>query len=229
MKRIGLLGGMSWESTIHYYRIINESVRSRLGGLHSAECVLYSVEFSPIVDLMKSGQWSQVASKLSEAAVSLKHAGAEFLVICTNTMHKVADRISDLSSLEVLHIGDSTAAKISERGINRVALLGTTHTMEGEYYREPFRRMGIELLIPGNTTRAIMDRIIFDELCRGEILRESKQILLDLIEEMKKDGAQGAVLGCTELPNIIRQEDVSIPVFDTTRIHAEAAVVYAME
>lgn len=229
MKKIGLLGGMSWESTIHYYKIINESVRNRLGGLHSAECILYSVEFAPLADLMNSGQWSQVASVLSEAAVSLKKAGAEFLVICTNTMHKVANRISDLSSLEVLHIADSTAAKISERGINRVALLGTTHTMEGEYYREPFRRMGIELLVPGNATRSIMDRIIFDELCRGEVLQESKQILLDLIEGMRKDGAQGVVLGCTELPNIIRQEDVTIPVFDTTRIHAEAAVAYATE
>ncbi len=229
MKKIGLLGGMSWESTIHYYKIINESVRNRLGGLHSAECILYSVEFAPLADLMNSGLWSQVASVLSEAALSLKKAGAEFLVICTNTMHKVASRISDLSSLEVLHIADSTAAKISESGINRVALLGTTHTMEGEYYREPFRRTGIELLVPGNATRAIMDRIIFDELCRGEVLQESKQILLDLIEEMRKDGAQGVVLGCTELPNIIRQEDVTIPVFDTTRIHAEAAVAYATE
>ncbi len=228
MKKIGLLGGMSWESTIHYYRIINETVRDRLGGLHSAECIVYSVEFSPLAHLMSKGSWSEISQILSEAALSLKKAGADFLVICTNTMHLVADEIEESSSLEILHIATATAHKIHNQRIKKAALLGTTHTMEGEYYRKPFMNSGIELLVPERRVGETMNRIIFDELCKGAIKSSSKRVLLNVIDRLVQEGAEGVILGCTELPNILTEMDLDVPLFDTTRIHAEAAVDYAL-
>ncbi len=228
MKKIGLLGGMSWESTMHYYRIINETVRDRLGGLHSAECIVYSVEFSPLAHLMSKGSWSEISQILSEAALSLKRAGADFLVICTNTMHLVADEIEGSSSLEILHIAAATAHKIHNQRIKKAALLGTTHTMEGEYYRKPFMNSGIELLVPERRVGENMNRIIFEELCKGVIKSSSKRILLNAVDRLVQEGAEGVILGCTELPNILTEMDLDVPLFDTTRIHAEAAVDYAL-
>ncbi len=228
MKKIGLLGGMSWESTMHYYRIINETVRDRLGGLHSAECIVYSVEFSPLAHLMSKGSWSEISQILSEAALSLKRAGADFLVICTNTMHLVADEIEGSSSLEILHIAAATAHKIHNQRIKKAALLGTTHTMEGEYYRKPFMNSGIELLVPERRVGENMNRIIFNELCKGVIKSSSKRVLLNAIDRLVQEGAEGVILGCTELPNILTEMDLDVPLFDTTRIHAEAAVDYAL-
>ncbi len=228
MKKIGLLGGMSWESTMHYYRIINETVRDRLGGLHSAECIVYSVEFSPLAHLMCKGSWSEISKILSEAALSLKRAGADFLVICTNTMHLVADEIEGSSSLEILHIAAATAHKIHNQRIKKAALLGTTHTMEGEYYRKPFMNSGIELLVPERRVGENMNRIIFNELCKGVIKSSSKRVLLNAIDRLVQEGAEGVILGCTELPNILTEMDLDVPLFDTTRIHAEAAVDYAL-
>lgn len=228
MKVIGLLGGMSWESTAHYYRIINEEVRNRLGGLHSAKVVLYSVDFAYIAGLQSNGDWRGAAQALCDAAKAMDAAGAECLVICTNTMHKVADEVSLAVPIPLIHIADVTAECIKAKGVRRVGLLATRFTMEQEFYRQRLARHGLEVVIPGSSDREIVHRVIYEELCRGAILDESRQHYRRIIEEMVRDGVEGVILGCTEIGILLSAEDSSVPLFDTTRIHAEAAVAFAL-
>ncbi|MEN9846351.1 MAG: hypothetical protein RIS36_1498 [Pseudomonadota bacterium] len=228
MKIIGLLGGMSWESTAHYYRIINEEVRKRLGGLHSAKVVLYSVDFAHIAELQSNGDWKGATQVLCDAAKGMDAAGAECLVICTNTMHKVADEVSSAVPIPLIHIADVTAECIKAKGVRRVLLLATRFTMEQDFYRQRLARHGLEVVIPGSSDREIVHRVIYEELCRGAILDESRQHYRRIIEEMVRDGVEGVILGCTEIGILLSAKDSSVPLFDTTRIHAEAAVAFAL-
>jgi len=230
MKTIGLIGGMSWESSLVYYRIINEEVSRRLGGLHSAPCILYSFDFAKIAELMHAGEWDTLADLLRSAARTLERGGAGCLVICTNTMHALADRIADASSVPLIHIADATGGRIAADGHATVGLLGTRYTMEGSFYRRRLEeRFGLEVIVPGAGDREIVDRIIFDELCRGLIDASSRAAMAAIIGRLADQGAEAVILGCTEIPLLIGAEDVSLPVYDTTRIHALAAVDYAME
>jgi aspartate racemase len=228
MKTIGLIGGMSWESSIEYYRIINEAVRERLGGLHSAKCIMHSVEFEEIRALQEKGDWAALADHMADSALRLRAAGADFVVICTNTMHIMADEVSERAGIEVLHIADATGQEIKEKGLKNVGLLGTRFTMEKDFYKKRLGHFGIEVIIPDEKDREEVHRIIFGELCAGVFETASRERLKKVIEGLAARGAQGVVLGCTEIPLIISQEDASIPVFDTTRIHAMAAVKRAM-
>jgi len=230
MKTIGLLGGMSWESTAVYYRLINEGVRDRLGGLHSAELVLYSVDFEPIERLQHRDDWSGAAAALVAAARRVEAAGAEFLVLCTNTMHKVAPQIEDAIGIPLLHIADATAAEIRKAGVHRVGLLGTRFTMEQEFYRGRLSdRHGIEVLIPDGPERETVHRVIYDELCVGSIRDESRTRYVEIIRELAGRGAEGVVLGCTEISLLVGPGDSPIPTFDTTVAHARSAVDRAVE
>ncbi len=229
MKTIGLLGGMSWESTAEYYRIINQTVRSREGGVNSARIIMYSVEFAEIGRLQEAGQWDELADLLSDAATGIEQAGADFLLICTNTMHKLADTIQSRIGIPILHITDSTAAAILTRGLKSVALLGTRFTMEEDFYRARLEREhGIECLIPEAEEREFIHRIIYDELCAGRIEDASKAKYLRIIQGLAERGAQGVILGCTEIGLLIKPDDLDLPVFDTARIHAIAAVEAAL-
>jgi aspartate racemase len=228
MKTIGLIGGMSWESSIEYYRIINEAVRERLGGLHSAKCIMHSVEFDDIHRLQEAGDWSGLTDAMVGAARGLKNAGAGLILICTNTMHIMADDVQKQADVEVFHIADATGRKIKEKGLKKVGLLGTKFTMEKDFYRERLERFGIETIIPEEEDREEVHRIIFGELCAGIIDPASRERLKEIIARLASRGAQGVVLGCTEIPLIIGQKDAPIPVFDTTRIHALAAVKRAI-
>jgi len=228
MKIIGLLGGMSWESTAHYYRIINEEVRNRLGGLHSAKVVLYSVDFAHIAGLQSKGDWRGATQVLCDAAKGMDAAGAECLVICTNTMHKVADEVCSAVPIPLIHIADVTAKCIKAKGVRRVGLLATRFTMEQDFYRQRLARHGLDVVIPVSSDREIVHRVIYEELCRGAILDESRQHYRRIIEEMVRDGVEGVILGCTEIGILLSAEDSSVPLFDTTRIHAEAAVAFAL-
>ncbi len=229
MKVIGLLGGMSWNSSLEYYRIINELVAAKLGGFHSAHIVLYSLDFAEIEHAQREARWDDAATILVKAGTALKQAGADFLVICTNTMHKVADIVAERTDLPILHIGDAVGSAITERGLHKVGLLGTRFVMEEQFYRDRLqRRFGITVLVPGEEEQAMVHRIIYDELCHGEIRGSSRQTCLEIIERLTGRSAEGIVLGCTELPLLIRPADVRVPVFDTTRIHAEAAVKMAL-
>lgn len=228
MKRIGLIGGMSWESTSSYYRIINERVRERLGGLHSAELVLVSVDFEPIEQMQRRGDWTAAGETLAEAGASLERAGADILVLCTNTMHKVIDAIERRCAVPLLHIADATAAAVRERAFHRVGLLGTSFTMEQEFYRERLRDGGLEILTPGPEERHEINRIIFEELCVGSIRDESRASYRAAIDGLAARGAEGVILGCTEIGMLIGAEDVPFPLFDTTRIHATAAADAAL-
>jgi aspartate racemase len=228
MKTIGLIGGMSWESSIEYYRIINEAVRERLGGLHSAPCVMYSVEFEEIRALQEREDWAGLTEAMANAARRLKGTGADFVVICTNTMHIMAADVREQADIEVLHIADATGAAIREKGLKKVGLLGTKFTMEKDFYKKRLERYGIETIIPDEEDREEVHRIIFGELCAGVIDPASRERLKGIIAKLASRGAQGIVLGCTEIPLIISQKDATVPVFDTTRIHAVAAVKYAM-
>lgn len=230
MRMIGLLGGMSWESSAHYYRIVNERVRSRLGGLHSARCLLLSVDFAEIARMQSEGRWSEAASLLGDAARSLERAGAELLVLCSNTMHKDADRISDAISIPFLHIADATAAAIKQRGLRRVGLLGTRFTMEESFYRERLESRGeLEVLVPGLQTRKDVHRIIYEELCLGKVSADSLRAYERALDELVALGAEGVVLGCTELMLLLRgPAEQQPPIFDTTTLHAEAAVDHAL-
>ena len=228
MKTIGLIGGMSWESSIEYYRIMNEAVREKLGGLHSAPCVMYSVEFEEIRELQERGDWAALADRMADPARRLRAAGADFIVICTNTMHILADDVRERAGVDVLHIADATGEEIKARGLTRVGLLGTKFTMEKDFYKKKLERFGIETIVPEEEDREEVHRIIFGELCAGVIRQASRERLKKIIEGLSSRGAQGVVLGCTEIPLIISQEDSPIPVFDTTRIHALAAVRRAM-
>jgi len=229
MKTIGLIGGMSWESSIEYYRIINEAVRERLGGLHSAKCVMHSVEFEEIRALQEGGDWAGLADHMADSALRLRAAGADFVVICTNTMHIMADEVQKRAGIEVLHIADATGQEVQARGLKKVGLLGTKFTMEKDFYRKRLEeKFGVEAIIPEEGEREEVHRIIFGELCAGVVEPASRERLKGTIAGLAERGAQGVVLGCTEIPLIIGQKDSDIPVFDTTRIHAMAAIEHAM-
>ncbi len=228
MRTIGMLGGMSWESSAHYYRLANELVRERLGGLHSARCVLYSVDFAEIERLQHDGDWDEAGRLLAEAAARVEAAGAGLLLICTNTMHKVADRIQDGLGIPVLHLADATAAAVRAAGQAKVGLLGTAFTMEQDFYRDRLARHGVHALVPGPADRADVHRIIYDELCAGVILEESRQRYREVIAALVAGGAEGIILGCTEIELLVTQEDSPVPVFPTTRLHVEAAVDAAL-
>ncbi|MEN8613945.1 aspartate/glutamate racemase family protein [Dehalogenimonas sp. THU2] len=229
MKTIGLLGGMSWNSTADYYRLINEGVARRLGGLHSAKIILHSFDFDEIEQLQSGGLWAEAAVKLSEAAGSLKSAGAEFLVIATNTMHKVADEVESASGLPMLHIAESAGESVKKMGLKKVGLLGTRFTMsEGFYSSRLTEKFGIEVLVPDANEQQIINSIIYDELCRGCIQDASRWACQLIIENLVSRGAEGIVLACTELPLLIKQSDVMVPVFDTSRLHVTAAVARAL-
>lgn len=228
MKTIGMLGGMSWESTVPYYRIVNEVVRERLGGLHSAKVLLHSVDFEEIEACQAQGRWDDSAQILARAAQGLEAAGADFLVICTNTMHKVAEQIEAGLHIPLLHIADATVQALREQGIARVALLGTQYTMEQDFYKQRIAAAGIEVLVPPAQERAIVHRVIYEELCRGEVRQASRRAYLRIIDGLAARGAQGVNLGCTEIGGLIGQQDTALPVFDTTRIHAQQAALYAL-
>jgi aspartate racemase len=230
VKTIGLLGGMSWESTVPYYQTINRVVGERLGGLHSARVVLYSVDFHDIEQRQHAGRWEEAAEILVAAARALQRADADFLVLCTNTMHKVAPEIEEAVPLPLLHIADPTAERITATGLRRVALLGTKFTMEDEFYRGRLeRRHGLDVLVPPPEHRAIVHRIIYEELCLGRVLEGSRARYRRVMDELVERGAEGVILGCTEIGLLIRPEDAAVPLFDTTRIHAEAAARYALD
>jgi aspartate racemase len=229
VKTIGLLGGMSWESSHLYYRIINEAVKEKLGGLHSAKCVLYSFDFEEIKELQHQGRWDEAADRLVDAAKRLEAAGADFLVLCTNTMHKVADAIQQNVPLPFLHIADATAAKIKQSGIRTVGLLATRFTMEEDFYIGRLQdRHSLEVLVPTAPEMDVVHDIIYRELCRGVISTESKQRFIEIIDDLVSRGAQAIILGCTEITLLINQADCPVPVFDTTEIHAREAVEYAL-
>ncbi len=229
MKTIGLLGGMSWESSIEYYRIINQSAKRRLGGLHSAQCLMYSVDFAEIEALQHAGDWDALTQAMIDAVRRLQHGGADFLVICTNTMHRMAGEIETATSMPLLHIADAAAAAITSQGLTRVGLLGTRFTMEGDFYRTRLEEQhNLQVLIPEEGSREIVHRIIYDELVKGEIKADSRRAYQQVIADLQAQGAQGVILGCTEIPLLIKQADVAIPIFDTTTIHAEAAVDWAL-
>ncbi|HBF5454189.1 TPA: aspartate/glutamate racemase family protein [Clostridioides difficile] len=225
MKTIGLIGGMSWESTITYYQVINTVIKERLGGLHSSKCILYSVDFQEIEECQSSGNWEKSAKILADAAIKLQGAGADFIVICTNTMHKVSDKIQESIHIPLLHIADVTATVLKEKEIKKVALLGTKYTMEQDFYKNIIINNGIEVLIPNEEDRIIVNYTIFNELCLGIVSESSKKAFLSIIDKLSKQGAEGVILGCTEIGLLIKQNDTSIPLFDTTVIHAiEAAL-----
>jgi aspartate racemase len=228
MQTVGLLGGMSFESTLPYYRIINETVRQAKGGLHSAQIILYSVDFHVVERMQASGAWAAAGEYLAGAARAVEAAGADFLVLCTNTMHIVAPAIELATSLPLLHIADPTAAAVAAAGVSTVGLVGTRFTMEGDFYRDRLRMHGIESLIPPAPRRERVDRIIYDELCQGVVLDDSRVFYREVIASLVARGAQGIVLGCTEIAMLVGEADVDAPVFDTARIHAEAAARRAM-
>lgn len=228
MKTIGLLGGMSWESTVSYYQIVNTVVKKRLGGLHSAKCLLYSVDFQEIEACQSAGDWEKSAQLLGAAAQNLEKGGADFLVICTNTMHKVAPQIRGMISIPLLHIAEVTADEILARNMRCVALLGTRYTMEEDFYRGVLRDRGITVLIPDTAERAMINEVIFQELCRGEIREASRRQFLAVMEDLARQGARGIILGCTEIGLLVRQQDTALPLFDTAALHAAAAADLAL-
>lgn len=230
MKTIGLIGGLTWESTVEYYRIINELVSRKLGGTHSAKIILWSFDFQEFDDHMKTGEWASIGEKVSDAADILERAGADLLLICSNTIHKVAEAAGGTVGIPLLHIVDTTAAAIREKGFRTVGLLGTKFTMEEDFYRDRLKVMhGIEAIIPGEEDRRFINRVINDELTFGEILPESRDRFLEIIEKLSKNGAQGVVLGCTEIPLLVQQKHTEVPIFDTMKLHCMAAVEAALE
>ena len=220
---------MSWKSTVPYYSIINEVIKEKLGGFHSGKIILYSVDFYEIKKCLEEGQWDKSTEILLNAAKNLERCGADFIVICTNTMHKAADKIQKNISIPILHIADVTADKLKLQNINRVALLGTQYTMEQEFYKNKLFERGIEAVIPCKRDREIINSIIYNELCLGVTSLESKNKLLRIISEMRREMIQGVILGCTEIGLLINQNDIDIPLFDTTKIHAETAALYAIK
>lgn len=228
MQTIGLIGGMSWESTVTYYQIINETIKQELGGLHSAKLLLYSVDFAEIEACQASGNWEKSATILADAALSLERAGADFILICTNTMHKVAPQIQAHISIPILHIAEATAAELQAHGISKVALLGTKYTMTQDFYKQKLIEAGIEVLIPDAADVETVNNVIYNELCLGVISPESKAKYLTIIDKLADRGAQGVILGCTEIGLLIQQADTPLPVFDTTQIHARKAALEAL-
>ncbi|MET8018900.1 aspartate/glutamate racemase family protein [Streptomyces decoyicus] len=228
MKTIGLLGGMSWESTAEYYRLLNQLTRKRLGGLHSSKCVLYSVDFAEIERLQAEGRWEQAAQMLAEAARALESAGADMLLLCTNTMHKVADEVSAAVTVPLVHLADTTADAVRSSGLRRIGLLGTAFTMEQDFYRGRLEGHGLDVLVPDAAGRRTVHRVIYEELCQGIVHETSRQAYMAVISDLVAAGAEGIVLGCTEIELLIEPEHCPVPVFPTTRLHAEAAVTRAL-
>lgn len=230
MKTLGLIGGMSWESTIPYYRTINEYVKHQLGGLHSAKIILHSVNFHDIERLQSQGDWEQAAEVLSGIAIGLRQAGADAIVICTNTMHKVADHIELASKLPLLHIADATGESLKKHGLKKVGLLGTRYTMEQDFYRQRlYDRYHVEVIVPDQAGKSVVNRIIYDELCQGKIVDASRRAYQKIIRQLEQQGAEGIILGCTEIPLLISAKDATVPLFDTSRLHALAAAQYALD
>ncbi|HEY0502990.1 MAG TPA: aspartate/glutamate racemase family protein [Lysobacter sp.] len=230
MKTLGLIGGMSWESTVPYYRLINQTVKERLGGLHSARLLLYSVDFAQIEKLQHAGDWAAAGEVLADAARALKAGGAELLVICTNTMHKVADAVEAASGLPLLHIGDPTGEEIRRAGLQRVGLLGTRFTMEQDFYRQRLvERHRLDVLVPEADERDTVHRVIYDELCQGVVREESRAQYRRVMDGLVARGAQGIILGCTEIGLLVGEGDAAVPLFDTTSLHARAAALTALE
>ncbi|MDH6704025.1 aspartate racemase [Kitasatospora sp. MAA19] len=228
MKTLGLIGGMSWESTAEYYRLLNELTRDRLGGLHSAPLVLYSVDFAAVERLQSEGRWTEAGELLADAARSLEAAGAELLLICTNTMHKVADQVAAAVSTPLLHLADATARAVRAAGLRRVGLLGTAFTMEQDFYRARLAAHDLDVLVPDPDGRALVHRVIYQELCLGVVREESRAAYRRVIDDLVAAGAEGIILGCTEIELLVRPEDSPVPVFPTTRLHAEAAIDAAL-
>ncbi|MFA0812181.1 aspartate/glutamate racemase family protein [Microbulbifer epialgicus] len=229
MKKLGLLGGMSWESTVVYYQLINEGVNQRLGGLHSAEMILYSVDFEVVEKLQSAGEWEEAGQLLACAAKGVEQAGAECVLICTNTMHNVAGQVEASVEIPLLHIADATAEKLVENQIKTVGLLGTAFTMEQDFYRQRMlEKYGIAVLVPQKTDREIVHSIIYKELCKGKVLDSSRKEYLRIIQSLSDMGAEAVILGCTEIGLLVSQDDTGIPLFDTTRIHADKAIDFAL-
>jgi aspartate racemase len=229
VKTIGLIGGMSWESSLEYYRIINQAVKERLGGLHSAKCLLYSVDFAEIEALQRQNRWLEAGAVLATAAQRIERAGAEVILICTNTMHKMADDVQTVIGVPLLHIADATARRVDTAGIRRVGLLGTRFTMEEDFYRGRLAKVhGLDVLVPDPLERELVHRVIYEELCCGVITESSREDFVGIIESLRRQGAEGIILGCTEIELLIREQDTPARLFPTTRIHAEAAVEFAL-
>jgi aspartate racemase len=228
MKTIGLIGGMSWESTVTYYQLINEGVKEALGGLHSAKVLLYSVDFFELEAMMSSGAWDQAAELLVDVAELLEAAGADMILICTNSFHKVAPAVQSRIRVPLVHIAEAAAETLRAQGISRVGLLGTKYTMTQEFYRDKLTASGIEVLIPEGDDIDLVNRVIFEELCLGIVKQESRDAYLRVIASLQQRGAQGILLGCTELGLIVAREDVLLPLFDTTEIHAKKALAFAL-
>lgn len=229
LKTIGLIGGMSWESSLEYYRIINEEVKNRLGGLHSATCMLYSVDFETIERYQKEADWESAGKLLGNVALALENAGADFIVICTNTMHKVVEAIEEKISIPILHIADATANEIQKSKIQKVGLLGTKYTMEQDFYKSRIESNGIKVIVPNTEERTEINRIIFNELVLGKVNQKSRDYYKQVIQSLIEDGAEGIILGCTEIGLLVKQEDSKVPLFDTTVIHAMASVNKALK
>lgn len=230
MKTIGLIGGMSWESTLEYYRIINETTKLKLGGLHSSKCIMYSVDFQEIEELQHQNKWDELTDIMVNAAQKLKNGGADFIIICTNTMHKMASEIESKALIKVLHIAEATGQQIVKKGMKKVGLLGTKFTIEGDFYKKVLKdKFNIDVVIPDDHESEVIHEVIYEELCRGKINDSSKEKYIKIIENLTLKGAEGIVLGCTEIPLLVKQKDVSIPIFDTTTIHAISAVEFALE
>ncbi|MBF9195740.1 aspartate/glutamate racemase family protein [Microvirga terrestris] len=230
MKTIGLIGGMSWESSAEYYRIVNQETNRRLGGVHSAQCLMWSFDFDAIKHLQHEGEWDKLAEVMKEAALRLERGGADFLVICTNTMHRLADAVSSAVGIPLIHISDPTAEKIKASGFERVGLLGTAFTMEQDFYKGRLQqRHGLDIIVPDEDDRRVVHEIIYKELVLGQVRPESRQAYREIIARLIERGAQCIILGCTEIMLLVRQEDSAVPLFDTTTIHAVAAVDEALK
>jgi len=229
MKTIGLIGGMSWESSLEYYRIINETVKEKLGGLHSAKCLMFSVDFAEVEVLQREGRWDEAGQMMVAAGQSLERGGVDFVVLCTNTMHKLADQLQAGIQIPLLHIADATAEKIRAAGLHKIGLLGTRFTMEHDFYKGRLVDLfGLEVLTPEAAEREVVHRVIYDELCLGVVREESRQEYIRIMKNLEAAGAEGIILGCTEIELLVQPGDSSLPLFPTTRIHAEAAVEYAL-
>lgn len=228
MKTIGIIGGMSWESSLEYDRLLNEAVKERLGGLHSAQVLLYSLDFGPVEELQGRGDWDALGKVMADAAARLERGGAQGIVIASNTMHKLAGHVESAVKVPLLHIADAAARSAKALGIRRVGLLGTRFTMEQDFYRGRLASHGLDVTIPGERDRATVHRVIYQELCLGRLVPESRREFQRIIGRLSEAGAEGVVLGCTEIPVLIRQEDVDLPVFDTTKLHVEMAVEWAL-
>ena len=229
MKTIGLIGGLSWESSIEYYRIINEAVKDRLGGLHSAKCILHSVDFAEVEPLQHEGLWDEAAKHMVYAARSVETGGADFLVLCTNTMHKTAGEIEKQTSIPLLHIADATARTVRDHGLTTVGLLGTRFTMEDDFYKGRLvDKHSLAVIVPNDTQRRTVHQVIYDELCLGVTHQASRQKYVEIMDDLVSQGAEAMILGCTEIGLLVQSDDCQVPVFDTARIHAEAAVDLAL-